>query len=170
MIFTTIFTRITLTKPLKAQLMFKKDRYNDRILLELTKNGRLPNSELADIIGLSPSACLRRVQELESSGLIKGYRAILDSELMGNSFIAYVGIGLNEHSTESQLAFEQAIKLADEVKECHNVTGSFEYLLRIETKDIKSFKLFHADILGVISQVSTITTHVVMDSPKDDRS
>jgi len=166
----TIFARIKSTIQLKAQLMFKKDRYNDRILQELTKNGRLPNSELAEIIGLSPSACLRRVQELESSGLIKGYRAILDSELMGSGFIAYVGIGLNEHSTESQLAFEQAIELADDVKECHNVTGSFEYLLRIETKDIKSFKLFHADVLGVISQVSTITTHVVMDSPKDDRN
>ena len=143
--FATIFARIALTIQLKAQLMLKKDRYNDRILQELTKNGRLPNSELAEIIGLSPSACLRRVQELESSGLIKGYRAILDSELMGNSFIAYVGIGLNEHSTESQLAFEQAIKLAGEVKECHNVTGSFEYLLRIETKDIKSFNLSTAN-------------------------
>jgi len=85
---------------------------------------------------------------------------------MGNSFIAYVGIGLNEHSIESQLAFEEAIKLAKEVKECHNVTGSFEYLLRIETRDIKSFKAFHAGILGSIKQVSTISTHVVMDSPK----
>ncbi len=150
--------------------MIKKDRYNDIILRELSLNGRIANSELAEKIGLSPSACLRRVQELESSGVIKGYRAILDSELIGNSFIAYVGIGLNEHSIESQLAFEQAIKLAVEVKECHNVTGAFEYLLRIETKDIKSFKLFHADILGGISQVSAITTHVVMDSPKDVRT
>lgn len=147
--------------------MFKKDRYNDIILQELSRNGRIANSELAEKIGLSPSACLRRVQELESNGIIKGYRAILDSELMGNSFIAYVGIGLNEHSIESQRAFEQAIKLADEVKECHNVTGAFEYLLRIETRDIKSFKSFHADVLGVISQVSTITTHVVMDSIKN---
>jgi DNA-binding Lrp family transcriptional regulator len=85
---------------------------------------------------------------------------------MGNSFIAYVGIGLNEHSIESQLAFEEAIKLAKEVKECHNVTGSFEYLLRIETRDIKSFKAFHAGVFGRIKQVSTISTHVVMDSPK----
>ncbi len=150
--------------------MHKKDRYNDIILRELRINGRIPNSELAEKIGLSPSACLRRVQELESSGLIKGYRAILDSELMGNSFIAYIGIGLGEHSTESQLAFEQAIKSAIEVKECHNVTGAFEYLLRIETRDIKSFKSFHADVLGSIPQVSTITTHVVMDSPKDERT
>jgi len=149
--------------------MFKKDRYNDIILHELGLNGRIANSELAEKIGLSPSACLRRVQELEHSGVIKGYRAVLDTELMGNSFIAYVGIGLNEHSIESQLAFEHAIKPATEVKECHNVTGSFEYLLRIETKDIKSFKAFHADVLGSIPQVSAITTHVVMDSPKDER-
>jgi DNA-binding Lrp family transcriptional regulator len=149
--------------------MFKNDRYNESILRELKSNGRISNADLAEKIGLSPSACLRRVQELENSGLIKGYRAILDNELLGNSFIAYVGIGLNEHSIESQLAFEHAIKLAAEVKECHNVTGSFEYLLRIETQDIKSFKSFHANTLGVISQVCTITTHVVMDSPKDER-
>ncbi len=150
--------------------MIKIDKYNETILQELKTNGRIANSELAEKIGLSPSACLRRVQELENAGLIKGYRAVLDSELMGNSFIAYVGIGLGEHSTESQLAFEAAIKLAEQVKECHNVTGAFEYLLRVETKDIKSFKSFHADVLGAIPQVNTITTHVVMDSPKDERT
>ncbi|MFT4923959.1 MAG: Lrp/AsnC family leucine-responsive transcriptional regulator [Phenylobacterium sp.] len=151
------------------QQMIKKDRYNDIILQELSNNGRIANSELAEKIGLSPSACLRRVQELENSGLIKGYRAVLDNELLGNSFIAYIGVGLGEHSTDSQQAFEQAISSAKEVKECHNVTGSFEYLLRIETRDIKAFKSFHADTLGSIPQVRTITTHVVMDSPKDER-
>ncbi len=149
---------------------YKKDRYSEIILRELARNGRIANSELAEKIGLSPSACLRRVQELENVGLIKGYRAILDHELMGNSFIAYVAVGLREHSTESQLAFEQAIELSDEVKECHNVTGPFEYLLRVETKDLKAFKAFHAKTLGKIKQVTTISTHVVMESSKDDRS
>jgi DNA-binding Lrp family transcriptional regulator len=149
--------------------MIKLDNYNSEILRELKINGRMANSELAEKIALSPSACLRRVQELENSGLIKGYRAILDSELLGNSFIAYVNIGLAEHSTDSQQAFEQAINLAEEVKECHNITGAFEYLLRIETRDIKAFKTFHANVLGAIAQVRTITTHVVMDSPKDER-
>ena len=149
--------------------MIKLDKYNSEILRELKINGRMANSELAEKIALSPSACLRRVQELENSGLIKGYRAILDSELLGNSFIAYVNIGLAEHSTDSQQAFEQAINLAEEVKECHNITGAFEYLLRIETRDIKAFKTFHANVLGAIPQVRTITTHVVMDSPKDER-
>jgi len=149
--------------------MIKKYKYNDKILCELKANGRIANTELAEKIGLSPSACLRRVQELENNGLIKGYRAVINNELLGMNFIAYVGIGLGEHSIASQLAFEKAIKLADEVKECHNVTGSFEYLIRVETHDVKSFKHFHADILGAIKQISSITTHIVMDSPKDER-
>lgn len=146
--------------------MYKKDRYNEIILQALSVNGRLSNTELADKIGLSPSACLRRVQELENSGVIAGYRAVLNSQAMGNDFLAYVGVGLGEHSTQSQRAFEKAIAKAPQVKECHNVTGTFEYLLRVETTDIKSYKVFHSEVLGSIPQVSTITTHVVIDSLK----
>jgi DNA-binding Lrp family transcriptional regulator len=150
--------------------MHKKDLVNEQILHELSSHGRIANTELAEKIGLSASACLRRVQELENSGVIKGYRAILDSELLGNGFIAYVTVGLSQHTKASQDAFEQAIADANEVKECHNVTGSFEYILRVETRNLKSYKTFHTDTLGTFPQVSTITTHVVMDSPKDQRA
>lgn len=143
------------------------DRYNEIILRELHKNARIANSELAEKIGLSPSACLRRVQELERSGVIKSYRAILDPEKLGNHFVAYVAVGLREHSVQSQRAFEEAIKDSSEIIECHNVTGAFEYLLRVETQSINTFKIFHTDVLGAIPQVSTIQTHVVMESPKD---
>ena len=149
--------------------MSELDKFNRIILRELQQNGRISNTDLAEKIGLSPSACLRRVQDLESKGIISGYRAILNNERLGIGFIAYVGVGLNKHSTESQTDFESAIKLAPQVKECHNVTGAIEYLLRVETEDLKAFKAFHADILGNIPQVSTISTHVVMDSPKDER-
>lgn len=150
--------------------MIKKSKYNDIILRELSINGRISNAELADKICLSTSACLRRVQDLEKSGLIKGYRAILDPELMGNGFIAYVTVGLGEHTKGSQKAFETAITSAPEVKECHNVTGSYEYLLRVESRDLKAYKVFHTDVLGTLPQVRTITTHVVMDSVKDLRA
>jgi Lrp/AsnC family leucine-responsive transcriptional regulator len=152
------------------QLTMKKDRINDRILQELKINGRIANAELADHVGLSPSACLRRVQELEKAGVIKGYRAVINNQAFGLGFVAYVGVGLNEHSTKSQRAFEHALEFINEVKECHNVTGAFEYLLRVETADIKSYKAFHADVLGAIPQVRTITSHIVMDSPKDERT
>lgn len=148
----------------------KKDRYTDKILQELKNNGRVSNSELAEIVGLSASACLRRVQELEKLGVISGYRAVLDHSKLGRGFVAYVAVGLSEHTKDAQKSFEAAITQSDEVLECHNVTGSFEYLLRVETSDMHAYKIFHTDILGDSPHVATISTHVVMESPKDDRA
>ena len=150
--------------------MTTKDRLDERILQELKKDGRVSNAELANRVGLSASACLRRVQELERSGIIKGYRAVIDQNELGVSFIAYVAIGLSDHTKQSQLAFEQAIAECHEVRECHNITGVSEYLLRVETRDLIGYKNFHSEVLGAIPQVNSIQTSVVMDSPKDERA
>ena len=146
------------------------DDINTRILRILSQDGRISNLDLADRAGLSPSACLRRVQELERAGVIKGYRAVLDPTKMGLGFVAYVTVGLNSHTKAAQEAFERAIARAPEVRECHNVTGTVEYLLRVETRDLTHYKHWHTEILGVLPQVQAITTFVVMDSPKDDRA
>jgi DNA-binding Lrp family transcriptional regulator len=145
------------------------DKIDREILQALGVRGRITNTELASKVNLSPSACLRRVQELESSGIIKGYRVVLDKEKLGIGFIAYVMVGLSEHTKKSQQEFEAAIAQAPEVKECHNVTGSFEYILRVEARDLKHYKVFHTDVLGTLPQVATITTHVLMESTKDER-
>ncbi|MEH6470355.1 MAG: Lrp/AsnC family transcriptional regulator [Halopseudomonas sp.] len=145
------------------------DRYSERILRELKMDGRLSNVELADRIGLSSSATLRRVQELERSGVIKGYRAVLDLNKLGIGFVAYVTIGLLNHSKKAQQEFEQHIQQATEVTECHNVTGGSEFLLRVETADLTAYKRFHTDVLGEIPQVNSIMTLVVMETPKDER-
>ncbi len=150
--------------------MFKLDRYNSDILQILSSNGRISNIELAKKVGLSPSACLRRVQELENSGIIMGYRAILNPEKQGKGFLAYVTVGLSNHTLDSQKSFEQAIADSPDVKECHNVTGAFEYLLRVEVSDINHYKRFHAETLGGLPQVSSITTYVVIESTKDERA
>ncbi|KIE21224.1 AsnC family transcriptional regulator [Vibrio sinaloensis] len=145
------------------------DRYEERILRELKQDGRLSNVDLAHRIGLSPSATLRRVQDLEKRGVIKGYRAVLDRAQRGVGFVAYVSIGLASHRKQAQLEFEEHVRFVDEVVECHNITGANEYLLRVETQDLTSYKKFHADVLGECAQVQSITTMVVMDSPKDER-
>ncbi|AXN34402.1 Lrp/AsnC family transcriptional regulator [Vibrio coralliilyticus] len=145
------------------------DKFDERILHELKLDGRISNVELAERIGLSPSATLRRVQELEKQGVIKGYRAVLDSSQLGVGFAAYVSIGLASHRKQAQLEFEEHVRFVDEVVECHNITGSNEYLLRVETTDLPSYKKFHADVLGECRQVNSITTMVVMDTPKDER-
>ena len=148
--------------------MAKIDEINDRILQELTRDGRISNIDLADRVGLSPSACLRRVQELERSGIIKGYRAVIDRAALGQGFTVVMAVGLSRHTKEEQRAFERAVERAPEVRECHNVTGAVEYLLRVEVADLAAFKTFHTDVLGALPQVQSLTTYVIMDSPKDE--
>jgi Lrp/AsnC family transcriptional regulator, leucine-responsive regulatory protein len=150
--------------------MTKIDTTNHRILRELQRDGRISNLDLAASVGLSPSACLRRVQEMERSGIIKGYRAVLDPVAMGTGFVAYMTVGLSQHTKAAQVAFERAVARAPEVREVHNITGTREYLLRVEAADLAAYKHFHTDVLGVLPQVNAITTYVVMDSPKDDRA
>jgi DNA-binding Lrp family transcriptional regulator len=146
------------------------DATDSRILRELTRDGRITNLMLADRVGLSPSACLRRVQDLERRGVIRGYRAVLDPVKTGIGFVAYITVGLNQHTKAAQEAFERAVARAPEVRECHNITGTVEYLLRIEAADLAAYKHFHTEVLGALPQVQTLTTYVVMGSPKDDRA
>lgn len=153
-----------------AQFQSELDLISRKILQILSHDGRIPNQQLASEVGLSPSACLRRVQDLERRGIIAGYRAIVSPQSRGNGFTAYVTVGLARHSTEAQKAFERACLAAPQVRECHNITGAAEYLLRIEVPDLDAYKRFHTDVLGDFPLISTITTHVVMGSPKDERS
>lgn len=146
------------------------DEIDRRIVRELTLDGRQSNTALAERVGLSASACLRRVQELEKRAVIKGYRAVVDPAAVDVGFIAYVAVGLSKHTKQEQRSFERAIAAASAVRECHNVTGSIEYLLRVEVKDLHAYKHFHTEVLGALPQVSTITSYIVMESPKDQRA
>lgn len=146
------------------------DEIDRRILRALVRNGRISNIDLADRIDMSPSACLRRVQELERIGIIKGYRAVLDPEKLGLAFIAYMTVGLSIHTKAAQVAFEQAMTAAPEVRECHNITGTVEYLLRVEAADLAAYKHFHTEVLGVLPMLRSITSYVVLTSPKDERA
>ena len=146
------------------------DPISRNILRILSREGRIPNQDLAARVGLSPSACLRRVQDLERRGVIRGYRAVLDAGQTGVGFVAYVTVGLSRHTKAAQEAFERAMQAAPQVRECHNVTGTVEYLLRIEVADLAAYKRFHTEILGTQPQVTALTTFVVMGSPKDERA
>ncbi len=145
------------------------DKFDARILQVLKKQGRISNVDLANQVGLSASATLRRVQTLEQQQVIQGYQAVLNREQLGIGFIAYVAIGLSAHTKTAQLDFEAHISESPEVIECHSITGQYEYLLRIETSNLASYKIFHAHVLGACEWVQSIETQVVMSSPKDER-
>ena len=155
---------------ISMQFMIEIDETDARILRILERDGRISNTDLAKRVNLSASACLRRVQELERSGVIAGYRAVLNREAMGVGMIAYVTVGLYEHTKTAQAEFERAMKAAPQVRECHNVTGTVEYLLRVEAADLPAYKHFHTEILGMTPKVRSITSYIVMETPKDERA
>ena len=132
------------------------DRISDQILQELSRDGRISNLDLAAAVGLSPSACLRRVQEMERRGIIRGYRARLDPEATGQAYVVYVAVGLAEHSKAAQLGFEQAMRAAPEVTECHNIAGAFEYLLRVETRDLPALLPGQAEADNVGGEIDAV--------------
>ena len=150
--------------------MAKMDEINRRILRELQADGRITNADLALKVGLSPSACLRRVHELEKDGVIAGYRAVVNRSAVGGGFTAYVAVGLSEHHKRNQRNFEKAMATAPQVRECHNVTGAIEYILRVEVEDLAAYKHFHTEVLGQVPEVASITSYIVMGSPKDERA
>lgn len=145
------------------------DRFDERILQVLKRDGRISNVELSERVGLSPSATLRRVQDLERKGVIKGYRAVLDNQQLGVGFVAYVSIGLASHSKQAQLGFERACAFCKRGGGMSQHHWCEQYLLRVETQDLAAYKAFHADVLGECEHVKSITTMVVMDTPKDER-
>jgi Lrp/AsnC family transcriptional regulator, leucine-responsive regulatory protein len=149
--------------------MINIDQIDRKILRELERDGRMSNTELSKQVGLSASACLRRVQALEASGVIKGYRAVLDRSKLGAGFTAYVAVQLSRHTKEDQERFEVHMRAVPQVLECHNTTGTIEYLLRVEVQDLASYKQFHTDVLGTVPGVAGITSYIIMGSPIDRR-
>lgn len=146
------------------------DALDEKILRELEADGRISNLQLAERVGLSPSACFRRVQLLEADGTIRGYRAILDRKRLGAGLVIFVMVALKGQLKIDALAFEEAMDHAPEVRECHNVTGSVEYLLRVEVADLDAYKYFHSETLGTLNQVNSITSLVCLGSSKDARA
>ncbi|MBV6659049.1 MAG: Lrp/AsnC family transcriptional regulator [Devosiaceae bacterium] len=145
------------------------DRIDQEILRALETDGRLSNAALADRVGLSQSACLRRVQALEERGVIAGYRAVIDRSKLDGGLKVYVAVGLDRHTKADQAAFERAMIAAPEVLECHNVSGTIEYMLHVEVRDLAAYKHFHTEVLGTVPQVASIISYFVMGSAKNER-
>ena len=95
--------------------------------------------------------------------------ARLDPRQTGRDYVGYVAVGLAEDTKDAQETFERAMQRADEVTECHNVAGVFEYILRVEVVNLPAYKAFHLDTLGKVPHVRSITSYMVMGSPKDMR-
>ena len=117
------------------------DRYDRQILQLLQEDGRISNQDLADRIGLSPSPCLRRVRQLEETGIIAGYRALVNAKALGLSLLALIHISMDQHTPERFEHFESAIRDIPEVLECLLITGQdADYQIKVAVKDMDAYQ------------------------------
>jgi Lrp/AsnC family leucine-responsive transcriptional regulator len=133
----------------------KLDRYDQQILEVLQTDGRINNQDLADRIGLSPSPCLRRVRALEESGLIVGYRALLDAKKLGLSLMALVHISMDRHTPERFANFEASVAVLPEVLECLLITGQdADYQIKVAVRDMDHYQ---ALLLNKLTRIEGVT-------------
>ena len=144
------------------------DDVDRSILAELEKDGRISNADLADRVGLSPSPCLRRVRRLEETGVIRGYRAMIDPAAIGRGLRVFAGVRLMRHSRVDVLAFERAVIRLPEVVHSHHVTGNYDYLLQVEVADLPAYEDFHANRLAGLPSVAAVTSYVTMKTLSAD--
>jgi Lrp/AsnC family leucine-responsive transcriptional regulator len=139
------------------------DRYDRQILTLLQSDGRISNQDLADRIGLSPSPCLRRVRTLEESGLITGYRALLDAKKLGLTLMALIGISMDLHTPERFANLEAAIAKLPEVLECLLITGQqSDYQLKVVVRDMDAYQDLLLNKITRIDGVTGVHTSFVL--------
>jgi DNA-binding Lrp family transcriptional regulator len=132
------------------------DQFGRKIIAALAGDGRLPTVELANRVGLSPSACTRRVQNLEAAGVIAGYRAMIDPHAIGLGITAFVEITLERQNDDTLRAFENGLAACPNVLSCHLMSGSSDYLVQIVARDLSDFERLHANVLGHLPGVARI--------------
>lgn len=142
------------------------DKIDQNILNILQKDGRLSNVKLAQIICLSPTPCLERVRRLEKEGYIKGYVALLDSELLGAALVSFIEVSLERTTTQALDTFNSEIWKMEEVQECHMVAGGFDYLIKVRTRDMAHYRRFLSEKLSSLTDISNTHTYVVMEEVK----
>jgi len=143
-------------------MLAELDRTDRRILQELQRDGRVPNAELAQRVGLSESACLRRVKALEKCGVIARYIAVLDPAKVGLSTSFLVRLTLNRQTDRDFAAFEEKVRTVPEVMECYLTTGGSDYVLRVVAHDAADFERLHSKVLTKLPGVARVESSFVL--------
>lgn len=151
-------------------LHYKIDQIDKQILEILQENAKITNAQLSKDINLSPAPTLERVKKLENAGYIKSYHARLDGQKLGLGVATFVSIKLNKHNKESNENFVKQIRAIDEIVECHYVTGSSDYVLKVVSKDIESYQSLIMNKISEISEVDNMQTMVILNTIKDSDS
>lgn len=144
------------------------DYIDERILEELSRDGRISVAELSRRVNLSKTPCQARIKRLEATGYILGYRAIIDPKRMGRVHVAFVEVKLSDTRAAALEAFNKSVRTLPEVEQCHMIASSFDYLLKVRTADIVGYREVLGEKISALPHVTHTSTHVSMQSVKDD--
>jgi DNA-binding Lrp family transcriptional regulator len=146
------------------------DELDEAVLRHLQRNGRATNYEVGEAVGLSPSAASRRIQALESSGAIRGYRARIDDRLLGKRMTVYIRVSVERQSAPVLAAFEAAIRKCKGIHSCHLMAGQYDYMLVVRVADIDDYGRLHQNELSRLPGVTRLETSFalrdVLEGPK----
>ena len=146
---------------------FKMDRFDTTILAVLAENGRISITDLAKRIGLSKSPTQARLRRLEEAGVILGYRALLDPIRLGLDHVAFVEVRLTDTRETALKAFNAAVVKVPEIEQAHMIAGSFDYLLKVRTRDMASYRQFLGVTVTALPFVANTSTYVAMEAVKE---
>lgn len=145
------------------------DTIDYAIIRELQKDGRLANATLAEKVGLSASACSRRLDMLERNGIIRGYHARVSNKKLGHDLIAIVNISLSGQFQKTLSEFEAAVKRCPNILVCYLMSGEYDYTLRVAAKDLADYERIHRDWLTALPHVvklnSSFALREIIDRP-----
>jgi Lrp/AsnC family leucine-responsive transcriptional regulator len=144
------------------------DKVDRLILRVLQADGRITTVDLADKVGLSPTAASERVKRLHRDGYITGYRALLDPQKLGRGLLVFVEVTLDKTTPDVFERFSAAVQRAQEVLECHMVAGGFDYLVKTRVTDMAAYRSFLGDVLLALPGVKESRTFAVMEEVKSD--
>ena len=144
------------------------DRTDRKILAALQQDGRIAGVELADKIGLSPTATGERLKRLAREGYVTGYRAMLDPHKLGLDLLVFVEVYLDKTTPDAFERFAVAVRRAPEVLECHMVAGGFDYLIKTRVADMGAYRRFLGEVVLALPAVRETRTYAVMEEVKSD--
>ena len=143
------------------------DSIDIKILQQLQKNSRLTIKELGALVQLSPSPVFERMKRLEREGFIKKYVAVLDAEKIEHGFVAFCHLSMKQHSYENAQRIMQAVQDIPEIVECYNISGDYDFMLKIYTKDMKQYQQFILKILGDMDCIGSLHSTFVLGEVKN---
>lgn len=147
-----------------SKIMVDLDEFDRKIIAILGRDGRMTYTELAQRVGLSKTPCQQRVKRLVDSGLITGFRAIVDPAKLGLDHVAFTEVKLSDTREEALRRFNDAVRRIPEVEECHMIASSFDYLLKVRTPDIRRYRIILGEKISSLPHVASTSTFVAMET------